>query len=501
MKVLNVENIRSGDAYTIANEPISSIDLMERAASACTNWILNNYSNINHFTLFAGVGNNGGDALAIARLLKTNNKEVEVYIVEYSKKHSEDFDINFKRLKKNNIKIKTLNNTNYIFKLKENTVIIEGIFGSGLSRNIVGFTANIIQTINLYKTVISIDIASGLFADELNKEKNPTIIKPIHTLSLAFPKQAFFFSENDQYVGQFHNIDIGIHHEFTSKVKEIAYFIERKDIKPLLKNRARHSHKGDYGHALLIAGSYGKIGAAVLSSKASLRTGLGLLTCHIPSSAINILQTAVPEAMLSIDSSENYFSEIKELNKYTNIGIGPGIGTNKQSALALKLLLQNTKYAMVLDADALNIIAENKTWLAFLPKNSILTPHPKEFERLAGKSSNSQERLKLQKSMSIKFNIYIILKGAYTSISTPDGKLYFNSTGNPGMATAGSGDVLTGIILSLLAQNYHPEIASILGVYLHGLAGDIAALKNGFEAMIASDIIDNISQAYIQLHQ
>lgn len=501
MKILNIENIRKGDAFTIANEPIASIDLMERAASVCTKWIYEEYSKLNRFAIFAGIGNNGGDALAIARMLLAKGFDIEVFIVEYSDKHSDDFKINLERLKEINTPIKYLTKEDYSFDIKPNSMIIEGIFGSGLSRPADGFTAEIIGKINrLNTTIISIDIASGLFADKLNEEKNPAIIYPNHTLSLAFPKLAFFLPENEQYVGQWHNMDIGILPEFTAEIKETAHLIEKNEVKPIVKPRSRFSHKGNYGHGLLIAGSYGKMGAAVLSSKACLRTGIGLLTTHIPSSAVNILQTAIPEAMLSIDNNENFCSEVKHLEKYNTIGIGPGLGTENPTQLALKLLLQNTSNPMVLDADALNILSENKTWLAFLPKNSIITPHPKEFERLAGKSYNSLEKLEKQKAISVKFNIYIVLKGSYTSISTPNGKLYFNSTGNPGMATAGSGDVLTGVILSLLAQNYSPEEACILGVYLHGLAGDFAAMKKGFEAMIAGDIVENLADAFIELH-
>jgi NAD(P)H-hydrate epimerase len=502
MKILNIENIRKGDAYTIANEPIASIDLMERAAMKCSSWIMDEYAVTSHFSIFAGIGNNGGDTLAIAKILSIKGFEIEVFIVDYSDKHSNDFKINHERLMKTKIPIKTLTKDNFEFQLRQDTKIIEGIFGSGLSRPASGFTAQIINQINHFNVpIISIDIASGLFADKINDEKNPSIIHPSHTLSLAFPKLAFFLPENEIYVGQWHNMDIGILPEFTSEAKETAYLVEKEDVKSILMPRSRFAHKGNYGHGLLIAGSYSKMGAAVLASKSSLRTGIGLLTTHIPSSAINILQTAVPEAMLSIDSDEKFCSEVKNLEKYNNIGIGPGLGIKEQTQLTLKLLLQNTSNPMVIDADALNILSENKTWLAFLPKNSILTPHPKEFERLAGKSYDSIEKLEKQKSLSVKFNIYIILKGSYTSISTPSGKLYFNSTGNPGMATAGSGDVLTGIILSLLSQKYSPEEASILGVFLHGLAGDFAALKKGFEAMIATDIVDNLPDAFIELHK
>lgn len=500
MKVLTVNQIREGDAFTIANEPISSIDLMERAALQCTNWIIDNYDTKQPICIFSGPGNNGGDGLAIARMLKANSYNIKVNIVEYTKGYSFDFKINLERLKELDISINLLTEENYEIKLDKSELVIDCIFGSGLSRPISGFVANIISDINNSSLeVISIDIASGLIADKLSEEKNPIIIIPRHTLSLAFPKVAFFLPENEAYVGQWHNIDIGIHIDFQNSVKAFAYNLLKNKIKPIIKNRSKYAHKGNFGHALLIAGSYGKIGAAVIASKATLRTGLGLLTTHTPSCGVNILQTAAPEAMLSIDSNSEFFSAVPDLSAYNAIGIGPGLGTKKESQLALKLLIQNAKIPLVIDADALNILSENKTWLAFLPAGSILTPHPKEFDRLTGNSSSSLVRIEKQKDLSIKHNIFIILKGANTSISTPEGNIFFNSTGNPGMATAGSGDVLTGIVLSLMAQNYTNQSACILGTYLHGLAGDIAAMDLGFESLLASDIISYLPKAFINL--
>lgn len=499
MKILKVNDIREGDAFTIKNEPISSINLMERAANNCTIWIIDNFESDSSFSIFAGPGNNGGDGLVIARILHKNKYKIKVYIVEYTQNYSDDFRTNLERLEALNIDIQILNKDTNDFQLEKTDIIIDSIFGSGLSRSISGFTARIIDKLNEQNSIISIDIASGLRADEVDNSKNPIIIKPTHTLSIAFPKLAFFLPENERYVGNWHNIDIGIHPQYISEVKEYAHYILKEDIRPLLKSRSKYSHKGSFGHALLVAGSHGKMGASILASRAALRTGLGLLTTHTPKFGINILQTAIPEAMLSIDENEKYYSKNNELAIYNAIGVGPGLGTSKESQLALKILIQNTSLPMVIDADALNILSENKTWLAFLPANTIFTPHPKEFERLVGKSSNSLERIQKQKEFSTKYNVIVVLKGANTSISHPDGRLFINSTGNPGMATAGSGDVLTGIITSLLAQNYNPLAAAVFGVYLHGLAGDFAALKLGFESLIANDIIKNISNAYINL--
>ena len=343
---------------------------------------------------------------------------------------------------------------------------------------------------------ISIDIPSGLFADSHSDPKEGAIISADYTLSFQFPKLAFLLPENDFFTGQWHVLDIGLSHEYINRVKVSKFFMQKRDIAPMLKQRRIFSHKGTFGHALLIAGSYGKMGAAILASRGCLRSGVGLLHTHIPKTGYSIMQTATPETMLSIDRYENYFSEVPDLSLYNAVGVGPGLGKEHQSQMALKLLIQNYKNPIVFDADALNILAENKTWLSFLPKNSILTPHPKEFERLAGKWSDDYDKLKKLREFSSKYNVYVVLKGAFTATCFPDKTIYFNSTGNPGMATAGSGDVLTGMITGLLAQGYTPGIAAVVGVYLHGLAGDLAARKKGQEGMVAGDIIENIGKAY-----
>jgi NAD(P)H-hydrate epimerase len=277
--------------------------------------------------------------------------------------------------------------------------------------------------------------------------------------------------------------------------------LEKELIKPLLKKRNKFDHKGSYGHGLFVGGSYGKMGAVVLGARAALRTGIGLITCHIPSKGNLIMQTAVPEAMLINDIAERAVSEIGNTELFSAVGIGPGLGKEAVSQKALQSLLRNCKKPVVIDADALNILSENKDWYQYIPAGAILTPHPKEFERLAGETRNGFDRLKRQTEFSEKQKCIIVLKGAHTSISAPDGRVWFNSTGNPGMATAGSGDVLTGIILSLLAQGYNPVNASVTGVYIHGLAGDIAAGKSSFESVIASDIIDEIGAAFNRIRE
>jgi len=501
MKILPVEKIREADAYTIKHEPIASIALMERAAGQLFKWIKKRVDKTHIIRVFAGLGNNGGDGLTVARMLHKKGYPVEVHIINYSKNRSEDFKTNLQRLEKLKIvPVALVNDKTDLPEIGEDDVIIDAIFGSGLTRPVKGFIGEVIEYINAVNAVtIAIDIPSGLFADHHIDPKEGAIVRADYTLSFQMPKLAFLLPENDPFVGQWHVLDIGLHPDYINNVEVKNFLLLKRDVQTTLRPRNKFAHKGTFGHALLIAGSYGKMGAAILASRACLRSGVGLLHTHIPKAGYEIMQTSVPECMLSIDRYDNYFSEVPDLGMYTAVGIGPGLGMEKQSQMALKLLIQNYPRPIVFDADALNILAENKTWLAFLPKGSILTPHPKEFERLAGKWSNDYEKLQKLRDLCFKYNIYIVLKGAHTCTCTPDGFCYFNSTGNPGMATAGSGDVLTGLITGLLAQGYSSAQATTLGVYLHGLAGDLAARKNGQEAMIAGDLTEQMGRAFKKL--
>ncbi len=501
MKIFSVEKVREADSFTIKNEPILSIDLMERAATQLFNWMKNNVKSEKKIYIFVGLGNNGGDGLALGRMLANSGYLVIINIIRYSDKTSDDFQINYERLIGiSGITIVDIKNASDIPEIEPSDVIVDAIFGSGLARPVKGFIGEIISQINNSNAVtISIDMPSGLSTDKSSLTEKGEIIKADYTLSFQFPKLAFMLPENELYVGNWEVLDIGLSHEYINSTPTKNYLIIENDITPVLKGRSKFSHKGTYGHALLIAGSYGKMGAAILASRACLRSGVGLLHSHVPKAGVQILQTASPETMISIDRYDNYFSKVPDLGLYNAIGIGPGLGMEHQSAMAMKLLIQNSICPLVIDADALNILSENPTWLAFLPQGSILTPHPKEFQRIAGGWKNDFERLDKQRALAQKHGIYVVLKGSNTSICFPDGQCYFNSTGNPGMATAGSGDVLTGIITGLLASGYSSGIAAILGVYLHGLAGDIAAKEKGMEALIASDIIDNLGIAFSRL--
>jgi len=503
MKIFDVNQIRDADKFTIEHEPISPVDLMERAAMSCVNWIVERFDTKTKFSIVCGIGNNGADGLAIARLLTEKNYKVNVIVIKFSDKESDEFKINLLRL--HNLKKVAIQEIKKFTDLDINSfevdgnsgVIIDSILGSGLNKPAEGLIAEVIKFLNhsFTSAIISIDLPSGLYADQLNDKKD-FIVKATFTLTFQFPKLSFMFPETVEYIGEFSVLDIGLHPGYTNRTQTKNYFITKNDVHIFLKTRSKIAHKGNYGHALIVAGSYGKMGAAVLSAKACLRTGVGLLTVHIPKSGYEILQTSLPEAMVDVDSEGNFITDNIRIEKYNAIGVGPGIGIEKQTQNVVKLLIQNTKVPIVFDADAINNISENKTWLSFVPADSVFTPHAKEFERLAGKTENSVERLKMQREFSIKYAVYIVFKGAHTAISCPNGDVYFNSTGNPGMATAGSGDILTGIITSLMAQGYTSEQSCILGVYLHGLAGDFAAHNKSEESMIASDIIDHLSEAF-----
>ena len=505
MKILNAEQVRKLDSYTIKNEPILSINLMERAARACTEWIKEKFKVNMPVSVFTGPGNNGGDGLAIARILADMGYNIRVYIC--GNKLSPDSLINYERLLIQKLAyIKFIIAPEDFPRLKSNELVIDALFGSGLMRPLHGLFAEIVHFLNRSEaTIISIDIPSGLFSEDnalLNKCLDggyTEAVRANYTLSLELPFLSFMFPDAQLHTGEIILLSIGLNQTYLNEIETNYFYIDHQFVSDLPVNRLKFDHKGNFGHALIIAGSYGKMGAAILACKACLRAGVGLLTVHVPVSGYEIMQVAVPEAMVCIDESGTRFCKTGEQGNYSVIGIGPGIGTRKSTAEMLENILKNAEKPVVLDADALNILAANKEILQFLPKDSILTPHPGEFKRLVGDAENYFKRLEMQIEFAMRYKIYLILKGANTIIARPDGRCFFNSTGNPGMATAGSGDVLTGILTSLLAQGYTSLNASVLGVYIHGLAGDLAVIKRGPQALIASDIIDSLGKAYKKL--
>ncbi len=501
MKILSVRQIREADLYTIKNEPVSSTDLMERASSRASEWIFNRFGTERSFLVFAGRGNNGGDGLAMARILAGKGLKVKVFLSSFTGL-SEDASVNLNRLKETGIvEIELLKGEESFPAVENSDIIIDALFGSGLSRPIEGSAAGTVKKINESgATVISVDIPSGLFGEDNTNNDPSSIVKAGYTLTFQLPKLSFFFRENRIYTGEWYVIPIDLHPRFIENAETPYFYMTGDFFKGLVKKREKFSHKGGFGHCLIISGSYGKMGAAVLAAKGCLRTGAGLVTVHSPANGTEIIQAAVPEAMVSIDESPGMITNVYGLERYSAVCAGPGIGTFEPTQKALEMLIGQWRNPVVLDADALNILSIRRELFSKLPPGSILTPHPGEFDRMAGESSTGYDRHLKQISFSREYGVYVVLKGAFTSVTTPEGECYFNSTGNPGMATAGSGDVLTGIIVSLLGQCYSPLAASQLGVYIHGLAGDIAAYKLSQQSIIAGDITDNIGVAFKKLN-
>ena len=501
MQILTAEQIRTWDEFTIRHEPIPSIDLMERAASRCLDWLEGNKFLRKSFNIYCGKGNNGGDGLALARLLSEKGCIVIVYILEFGHKGTEDFQMNLARLHETSVEIRFIQKEENFHHISQENIIVDALFGSGLNRPLEGLTAKLINHINSSgNKIISIDIPSGLYSDK--SSTGNSIIRADHTLSFECYKLAFLLPANGLWLGILHILNIGLHKDYLQKLKSEYGWIDRDIIHPIFKPRNKFSHKGDFGHVLLVAGSYGKMGAAILSSRACLKSGAGLLTTHIPKCGYAIMQTSLPEAMVNTDENEQINTSLQErLSQFTAVGIGPGLGQDPKTALLIETIFKEYKKPIVIDADALNLLASNQQLVSLLPPYSILTPHPKEFERLFGSSVSEFERLQLAKQKAIQLQCIIVLKGHYSFIAMPDGLGYFNSTGNPGMAKAGSGDVLTGIITAFLAQGYQPKDAAILGVFLHGLAGDFAASFFSEQSVIATDISDHIGTAILSILQ
>lgn len=497
IKILTARQTKALDAFTIQYEPVSSIDLMERACQAFASWFIERFTALNKVGIVCGTGNNGGDGLGIARLLSDWGYPVKVWIVRGAVPESVDFAENLRRLKEKRVEIFEIVTESDQGLFADRDVLIDAIFGSGLSRSPEGIYAQAIQCINKSDAVrIAVDIPSGLMVD---KASDGPVVNARHTVSFQLPKLAFLLPQNHSHTGEWKLVDIGLSKEFIRTIDTSHLYLTQKDVRRILKNRSTFDHKGDFGHALLIAGSYGKLGAAVLASRSALRAGLGLLTVHVPQCGYSVLQTAVPEAMVDVDAHEAYFTNHQELDPYTTIGIGPGLGRDQETVEAFASILKSFSSPVVIDADALNILSEHRELQAHVPAGSILTPHPKEFQRLVGGWNDDFERLEKQKKLAAQLQSVVIVKGAYSSIASPDGKVYFNSTGNPGMATGGTGDVLTGILTALLAQQYTAIEAACLGVYVHGLAGDIAARQKGMVSMIASDVTDHLPDAFLKI--
>lgn len=495
VKILNTKQIQALDRYTIQHEPIASIDLMERACKTFTDWFMDTYHRAKTIAVVCGTGNNGGDGLGIARLLHGAGYTVNVWIVQEGTSASDDFNENVNRLKEF-LEPQIISKDHPAVAFNNMEIIIDGIFGSGLSRPATGIYAQVINQMNAASaTRIAIDMPSGLRADA---HSEGAIVKADVTISFQVPKLAFMLPENAQYLGRWSLVGIGLNKNFIHDVDTAYTIVAREQIQKLLKPKSTFDHKGTNGKVLLVCGSLGKMGAAVLSSRAALRAGAGLVMVHTPRCGYVVLQTAVPEAMVQVDADENITTAVHDMEGVDAVGVGPGIGQQTETLQAFKNLLEAWQKPMVIDADALNLLGANRDLFQLVPVGSILTPHPKEFERLVGKWKDDFHRLALVQKLAKELQCVVVLKGAYTTIAAPDGKIHFNSTGNPGMATGGTGDVLTGILSGLLGQGYDALTTALLGVYLHGLAGDLAAREVGMEGLIASDVVQWLPQAFRQ---
>lgn len=500
MKIFSAEQLYEADKTTVEKQQITSEELMERAGTQIFQWLHQRLKGAPvPIRIFCGIGDNGGDGLVVGRLLLEHGYNVIVYVVNCSDKRSQNFLLNYGKIKNVTKKWPVLMKGEDDFpEITNEDIIVDAIFGIGLNRCPGGWVKKLIQYLNESKAFkLAIDIPSGLYSN-LPIEDKDAVLKANHTLTFQAPKLSFFLPETAGFVSNFDVLDIGLDLDFLRNTEPLAQLISKPEAQRFYQSREKFGHKGTYGHALIVAGSYGKIGAAVLSTTAAFRIGAGMVTAFVPKCGYTILQTTIPEAMVITDKEEEFISDISFDFEPSAIGIGMGLGKNKATVAALKKLFKDSTIPFVIDADALNNISENKELLKLLPKNSVLTPHPGELKRLIGEWKNDYDKLEKVKKFSEKNEVVVVIKGAY-SITIYGDKMYINTTGNPGMATAGSGDALSGIITGLLSQGYDPLLSSVFGVYMHGLAGDSAAEQMGYEAIMAGDIIDNLAEAYLDL--
>ncbi|EGC87474.1 YjeF C-terminal domain protein [Prevotella denticola CRIS 18C-A] len=500
MKIFTSAQIHELDRYTIEHEPIKSVDLMERAAKAITRAVAEEWTTHTPVVVFAGPGNNGGDALAVARLLTNEGYKVRTYLFNITNHLSDDCVTNRQRLLDGR-HAKDFTEITAKFdppELMADTLVIDGLFGSGLNKPLAGGFASLVKYINQSPAkVVSIDVPSGLMSEDNTYNVRANIIHATLTLTLHEKKLAFLFGDAQQFIGRLKVLDIRLSQEYIQKTEAQYYVLEESDVRSRLLHRDDFAHKGNMGNALIVAGSYGMSGAAILATRACMRSGAGKVTVHTPKKNYGVMQISVPEAVLHMDHEETAFTEAVDTDGFDALGIGPGLGCQETTAIAMIAQIRRAQCPIVADADALNILASHRAWMQQLPKGIIMTPHPKELDRLTGSPANADfERLHRTRELAQSLQAYVILKGHNSALCLPDGQVVFNPTGNSGMATAGSGDVLTGIITALLARGYHQHNACIVGMYLHGLAGDIAVKTLGKESLTASDIIDYLPQAF-----
>ena len=502
MKIYTATEIKQVESHAFEHESIQPIDLMERAASTICEEIKSKWGTETSIKVFAGSHNNGGDALAVSRMLAQCGYNLEVFLFNTNGHLTPECEINRDRLVATcpQVTFHEISTKIDLPKITKDDLIIDGLFGVGLNGSINGSYTLLIKFLNNSEgTIISIDIPSGMHCEDNSQTLSHQIVHADYTFSLHAVKPAFLLADCQQYIGKCKILDIGLENNTHPDIKTRYTLDEEDEMRELIKPRNPFGNKGTFGHGLLIAGSYGMAGAAIIAAQATLKSGIGKLTIHTPAANNTILQTSVPQAVIHHDEDNYVFTTAEYGEEYQAVAIGPGIGQKKETAVALMEQITHTLKPLVIDADGLNILSNHKGWMQQLPKNSILTPHPKELSRLFGETTSDYGMLCIAREEAQRLQIFIICKNHYTAICCPDGHIYFNTTGNSGMATAGTGDALTGILLSLLSQGYTARDACRLGCYIHGLAGDIAAEKLTEEGMTVMDLINEIPSAIKEL--
>lgn len=496
MQILNSKASQIADQQTIEKQDISSLELMERAAIRFCEAFHRRFPNPGSGLIICGPGNNGGDGLALARLLHEKGISISVFLPDCFSRFSTDWLANRNRLPKE-IPVIQGNSDQFPSAAQDKSWICDGLFGSGFNKNLEGEIQKLVHEMNLCLGLkISIDVPSGL-KEEMGVDEIAFLAD--WTGTFQTPKLAFLLPDTGQWCPEFEVIPIELETDEAQKIGPAFFYLEKKDIQPFFTPRTKFSHKGTYGHGLLLAGSHGKIGAALLATKAMIRSGVGLATVAVPKCGIQSLHSGIPEAMILPDDHDHLLGKFPDLSPYHAIGIGPGIGQNEETSWLLKELIFTSQKPLVLDADALNILAKHPDWIRHLPPKTVLTPHPGEWKRLAGEAKNGKERQDQAIAFAKDHQVILVVKGAHTQICLPNGSVFFNSTGNPGMASGGMGDALTGLITGFLAKGMEPEDAALAAVFLHGLAGDLAAKETGFESLTATDLIQKIGSAFLKL--
>ncbi|MFD0861395.1 NAD(P)H-hydrate dehydratase [Sungkyunkwania multivorans] len=499
MKIFTAEQLYEADKITIKKNKIASSDLMEHAATQVFTWIHSRMQGAPvPIHVFCGIGNNGGDGLVLGRHLLQHGYKVQVYVVNFSDQRSEDFLLNYNRLKDAECWPTLIKGEGEFPKITKDDIVVDAIFGLGLNRAPEGWVKALMQHVNDARAyTIAVDVPSGLYANSAPDDME-AVVHANMVLTFQAPKLSFFLPETGKFLQSWEVLDIGLDPEYLNATDVTMQLIGKQEVLPMYVPRQKYSHKGNYGHSLIIGGSFGKIGAVSLAGKACLTTGAGLVTAYIPECGYEILQIAVPEVMVTSDPGKRQIADIKFDMAPTVIGVGPGMGTDDQTRNAFAEFIRTNECPLVIDADGLNILAAEKELLESLPAKTVLTPHPGELERLIGAWTDDFDKLEKTKAFAKKYDLVIVVKGAH-SVTVCDQKLYINTTGNPGMATGGSGDVLLGMITGLISQGYDPLQAAVFGVYLHGRAADIAVNDTSYQGLLASDIIDYIGDAFIDL--